>query len=150
MPIGPGSGTSRCRDRSGSEVGFRNDYPVRYGECDRQGVVFNSWYQSYMDDTVDVWLRRFDPRFEDRGWELMVKRTEITWHSAAVAGEVFSVIVEVSRWGNTSFDVAVVGRVAQRRCIDGAMTYVVVDTVSHQPVPVPDALRAHLQPPRLW
>ena len=61
-------------------MGFSIDYTVRYGECDRQGVVFNSHYQAYLDDAVDVWLRRLDPEFEQRGWELMVKKATIEWH----------------------------------------------------------------------
>ena len=126
-------------------MAFANRYPVRYGECDRQGVVFNAWYQAYLDDAVDVWLRRLDPRFEDRGWELMLKKTEIVWHAAAGIGEVFTVTAEVSRWGTTSFDVAFEGRVQERHCVDGSFTYVVVDTAAHRPVPVPDELRSHLE-----
>ncbi|MFQ5556903.1 MAG: acyl-CoA thioesterase [Acidimicrobiales bacterium] len=122
---------------------FRNEYRVRYAECDRQGVVFNAWYQTYMDDTVDVWVRELDPAFESRGWELMVKRSEILWHDAAVLGEVFALECEVSRWGNTSFDVSFRGTVGQRHCIDGTLVYVVVDRDA-RPVPVPDELRDHL------
>ena len=31
--------------------------PVRYGECDQQGVVFNAHYMAYCDDASDRWLR---------------------------------------------------------------------------------------------
>ena len=35
--------------------------PVRYGECDQQGVVFNAHYLAYVDDALDQWLRVLFP-----------------------------------------------------------------------------------------
>jgi acyl-CoA thioester hydrolase len=125
-------------------MGFSNDYRIRYSECDQQGVVFNSWYVMFMDDAVDVWLRELDRDFESRGWEVMVKRSEIVWHDSARHNEVLTLACEVSRWGNTSLDVSISGSVGERHCFDGKMVYVVVDTSERSPVPIPDDLRSHL------
>jgi len=127
-------------------MAWLTEYRVRYAECDQQGVVFNAWYQTYMDDAVDCWLREFDPKFERLGWELMVKATSIVWHSPAAFGDSLALSLEVSRWGNTSFDVSVVGLVGDRHVFDGKLTYVVVDSTTHRPTPVPAELKNHLGP----
>ena len=126
-------------------MGFSNDYRIRYSECDQQGVVFNSWYLMFMDDTVDVWLRDLDMDFESRGWEVMVKRSEIVWHDSARHNETLTLHCEVTRWGSTSLDISVRGAVARRHCFDATMVYVVVDTADHRPLQIPDDLREHLQ-----
>lgn len=117
---------------------------VRYAECDQQGVVFNAWYQTFMDDAFDCWLRDLDPKFERFGWEVMVKATKIVWHSSAVFGETFDLELEVSRWGNTSFDVSVTGSVEDRQVFDGLLTYVTVSTEQARPTAVPAELVSHL------
>lgn len=126
-------------------MGFSNDYRIRYSECDQQGVVFNSWYLMFMDDSVDVWLRNLDMEFESRGWEVMVKRSEIVWHDSARHNETLTLDCEVTRWGTTSLDVSIRGAVGRRHCFDATMVYVVVDTTDHRPLPIPDDLRAHLR-----
>ena len=120
------------------------DYRIRYLECDQQGVVFNAWYQAYMDDAVDCWLRELDPWFEQRGWEVMVKASRIVWESPARFGDVLTLDLAVGRWGTTSLDVVVVGAVGERAVFDGTITYVVVDREEQRPRSIPDDLRAHL------
>jgi len=125
-------------------VVWSTEYRVRYVECDQQGVVFNAWYQTYMDDAVDCWMREYDPKFERFGWELMVKASNIVWHSPAGLGDTLALDLEVSRWGNTSFEMSVVGSVGDRHVFDGKLTYVTVDHTEHRPIPVPDELKSHL------
>lgn len=131
------------------------DYRIRYGECDQQGVVFNAHYMAYVDDAVDCWIRSLDARFETTfGWEVTVKRTDITWHSPARFGDTLTLDLSVSRWGGTSFDVTVEGlvaanhvpanHVADRPVFSAVTTYVVVDHEHFRPLAIPDSLRAHL------
>ena len=35
---------------------YRHTIRVRYGEVDKQGVVFNAHYMAYMDDAMETWL----------------------------------------------------------------------------------------------
>ncbi len=122
------------------------DYRIRYGECDQQGIVFNAHYMAFIDDAVDCWVRAMDSRFETvLGWEVMVKRSEITWHGPARFGDTLTLDLSVSRWGTTSFDVSIVGHVDERPVIDAVTTYVVVDHTEFRPTPIPDVLRAHLE-----
>ena len=62
---------------------------------------------------------------------------------SARVGDVLTLDLEVTRWGNTSFDVGFAGTVGERHCIDATMVYVVVDTDEHRPVPAPSELRDH-------
>jgi len=121
------------------------DYRIRYGECDQQGIVFNAHYMAYIDDAVDCWIRGLDADFEATlGWEVTVKRSEITWAGPARFGETLTLDLSVGRWGNTSFDVLTAGHVAGRPVIESVTTYVVVDHAEFRPIAVPDELRVHL------
>lgn len=55
---------------------FRYEIPVRWVECDAQGVVFKCHYLAYCDDVVDEFLRRA-VRGESN-FELMVKSAILT------------------------------------------------------------------------
>ena len=123
----------------------RFDYRVRYGECDQQGIVFNAHYMAFIDDAVDCWLRDLHPRFEDEfGWEITVKRAELTWDGPTRFGETLSLDLSVDRWGTTSFDVSTSGHVEGRPVIHAVSTYVVVDHARFRPVEIPRVLRSHL------
>lgn len=120
------------------------DYRIRYGECDQQGIVFNAHYMAFIDDAVDCWVRELDPAFESaHGWEITVKRSEITWSGPARFGETLTLDLSVGRWGTTSFDVAAIGHVGGRDVCRSTTTYVVVDG-DFRPIEIPDALRSHL------
>ena len=80
----------------------------------------------------------------DRGWEVVVKRTEITWHAPARFGDTLALDLAVGRWGGTSFDVAATGRVGERTVLTATTTYVVVDHETFRPVEIPGELQAHL------
>lgn len=121
------------------------DYRIRYGECDQQGIVFNAHYMAFIDDAVDCWVRAIDADFEENlGWEVTVKRSEITWAGPARFGETLTLDLSVGRWGNTSFDVVAVGHVLGRPVIESVTTYVVVDHVEFRPLAISNELRAHL------
>jgi acyl-CoA thioester hydrolase len=110
-----------------------------------QGVVYNAHYLTFVDDAFDQWLRALDPDFETAlGWEVMLKRAEITWHAPARFNDVIDIDAEVSRWGNTSLDVSFVGAVSDTDVFEATVTYVTVDHEELRPVFVPDDLRAHL------
>ncbi|MGI9624641.1 MAG: acyl-CoA thioesterase [Acidimicrobiales bacterium] len=108
-------------------------------------MVYNAHYLTFVDDAFDCWLRELNPTFETAlGWEVMVKRAEITWSGPARFGNTIEIGCAVSRWGNTSFDVAFSGAVGDDEVFESSLTYVVVDHEDFRPMPVPDALRSHL------
>ena len=117
---------------------------VRYGEVDRQGVVFNAHYLAYLDDVSDSWLRTLDADFESTGWELMLRRADLTWHGPAGVHDELVVTAEVARWGTTSFDMAFDVRVEDRVVLTATVYYVGVSVGDHEPMVPPQAIRAHL------
>jgi acyl-CoA thioester hydrolase len=115
---------------------------VRYSEVDVQRVVFNAHYLAYCDDAADLWFRSLGADLEHQGWDVMVKRAEVTWHGAARVHDELAIAVQVSRWGTSSFDVAFVGTVEGAPVFDAVLTYVAVGTGTTSTVPVPEDFRA--------
>ena len=123
---------------------YSQDIRIRYGEVDAQGVGFNAHYLAYLDDVSDTWLRSLDGDFEETGWEIMLRRADLTWHGPAGLGELLTVTAEVVRWGTTSFDVAFEALVGERLVLTATVYYVGVSVGDHAPIPPPPAIRAHL------
>jgi acyl-CoA thioester hydrolase len=112
---------------------------IPYGDCDQQGVVFNAKYLAYVDDCVDVWFADVDGYLAT--WEAMVKKATVEWSSPARYRDVLECTPSVSRWGRTSFDIVVDGRVGDRHVFTAALVYVAVSSGTHEPMPVPDDVR---------
>jgi acyl-CoA thioester hydrolase len=130
---------------------FRHQLRVRYGEVDMQEVVFNAHYLTYVDEAFDAWFRAvLGEQYTDAdgGFDMVVKRAELTWHGSATFGDVLAIDVAVRRWGNTSFDVAYQGAVGEQPVFEAVLTYVTVRPgeggSGPRPVPVPDHVRAAL------
>jgi len=117
---------------------------IRYGECDMQKVVFNANYLAYVDDAVDTWFRAVLGDIEDIGFDFMVKKCTIEWQSAGRFGETLQLMPRVARWGNTSFDVEVVGTAGERPVFTALLLYVSTTPGDAVPVRVPDHVRAAL------
>ena len=128
----------------------RHRVRVRYGDCDMQKVVFNANYLAYIDDATDTWMRAELGPFESTGFDFMVKKITIEWQSAARFGEVLDLDVEVSRWGTSSFDVRVTGRVGERPVLTATLVYVSTVPGEATSRPVPGEVRMALggPPPR--
>ncbi len=125
-------------------MGFHHQVQVRYGEVDRQGVVFNAHYLAWIDDAMDRWMRMLDADFESSGWDYMVRHAELDWLDGATVGDTVDLAAEVARWGRTSFVVRVVATVGERRVMEAEMTYVGVEAGTTRPAPPPAEVRAHL------
>jgi acyl-CoA thioester hydrolase len=128
-------------------VTYRHPVRIRYGECDMQKVVFNANYLAYIDDATDTWFREALGGFESTGFDFMVKKVTVEWQSAARFGEVLELEVGIARWGTTSFDIGVVGRVGERAVLAATLVYVSTVPGSPTPRPVPPDVRAALGGP---
>jgi acyl-CoA thioester hydrolase len=117
--------------------------PVRYSECDQQGVVFNAHYLAYADEAVPHVLAQKGISYGEllaRGLDTSVVATELQWSSPARWGDVVDVDGDVERVGRTSFVVSFTISVAERACCRVRTTYVLTD-LERTPVPVPDDVR---------
>lgn len=135
-------------------MGYSQQIRVRYGECDMQRVVFNPNYFVYCDDVMDCWTRvaladelaaaGTTTDLHAVGFDFMLKKIELTWTSPVRFGDTIDATAEVVRWGNSSFDVAIVGAVAGDTRFEALITYVSIDPVSQRPAPVPAVVREAL------
>ena len=120
--------------------------PVRYVECDQQGVVFNAHYLVWTDEAVNTWWVSRGVRWEElgaRGIEYFVVASSLQWRSSARWGDTVAVDADLESLGRTSLAVRYVVRVGERVCCEVRTTYVcAVDGAS---TPWPDEVRALLE-----
>jgi acyl-CoA thioester hydrolase len=114
---------------------------VRYNECDVQGVVFNANYLVYVDETLERWIA---DTLGEGVIDMMVKKASVEWHSPARHGDVIDLQPRISRWGNTSYELTVTGRIGDRLVFTATMVYINVIPGTANPAPVPEHVRAAL------
>lgn len=114
--------------------------PVRYGECDQQGVAFNAHYLAWADEAMTAWAGTAYDELLEIGLDTHVKASALTWTSPARWGETVTADVRCSRVGRTSFTLEIDLRVDTRECCAVQTTYVVVDG-DGSPAGIPADLR---------
>lgn len=125
---------------------FTHSIPVRYGEVDQQGVVFNAHYLAYIDDTFERWTQSFGFDPDALGWDMMLKTVTIEWHGPAHNRETIDFGVAVTRWGSSSFEITSVAHVDDRPVITATVLYVSVVLGENTPMRTPDEVRAAFGP----
>jgi acyl-CoA thioester hydrolase len=119
--------------------------PVRYVECDQQGVVFNAHYLTWADEASNGWWASLGHEWDDlvaRGVDPVVKASSLEWTSSARWGDTVAVDAETEKVGRTSVTVRFTVRVGERVCCVVRNTYVSV--ADGRPQPWPDDVRARL------
>jgi acyl-CoA thioester hydrolase len=119
--------------------------PVRFVECDQQGIVFNAHYLVWADEAVNTWWADLGVRWSELyelGVEYVVVASALEWRSSARYGDVVEVDAELERLGRTSLTVRFAIRVGTRVCCEVRTTYVC--TAAGTPTPWPDDVRALL------
>ena len=117
--------------------------PVRFVECDQQGIVFNAHYLVWADEAVNSWWagRGVDwPTFTARGVEYLVVASSLEWRSSARYGDTVAVDADVEKLGRTSLTLRFVIRVGERECCEVRTTYVC--TAGGTSSPWPEEIRA--------
>jgi acyl-CoA thioester hydrolase len=125
-------------------MAYRHPVRIRYGECDMQRVVFNAHYFAYLDDAVLCWMAATVGDIEEAGFDYMVKKMTVEWHSPARYGDPLVLDCAVTRWGRTSFDVLVEASAEERPVLTAHVVYVSTTPGEAKPVPVPEHVRAAL------
>jgi acyl-CoA thioester hydrolase len=116
--------------------------PVRFVECDQQGIVFNAHYLVWADEAVNTWWadRGVDwPALTAQGLEYLVVASALEWRSSARYGDTVTVDADLEKLGRTSLTLRFVVRVGERLCCTVRTTYVC--TVDGEPGPWPDDVR---------
>jgi acyl-CoA thioester hydrolase len=119
--------------------------PVRYVECDQQGVVFNAHYLTWADEASSAWWAATGLPWQSLtagGAEPVVKASTLEWSSSARWGDTVVVDADTEKVGRTSVTVRFTVRVDARVCCVVRNTYVwLTDGGS---APWPDDVRAKL------
>jgi acyl-CoA thioester hydrolase len=119
--------------------------PVRYVECDQQGVVFNGHYLTWADEASTSWWESIGLPWSQvarESGEPFVKASTLEWSSSARWGDTVTVDAETEKVGRTSVTVRLTVRVGERVCCVVRNTYVwVADGAA---APWPDDIRAGL------
>ena len=118
--------------------------PVRFVECDQQGVVFNAHYLTWTDEAVNAWWTDRGLPWQalvERGLEYFVKASALDWVAAARYGDTVAVDVEVAALGRSSLTLDFTVRVGERVCCTVRTTYVAVTAADGIPTPWPDDVR---------
>ena len=121
--------------------------PVRFVECDQQGIAFNAHYLTWTDEAVNAWWEAGGLPFgalEAWGLDYQVKASSLDWVSPARYGDTVTVDVELEGLGRTSLTLVFAVRVGDRLCCTVRTTYVAV--AGGSPVPWPDEVRGRLLP----
>jgi acyl-CoA thioester hydrolase len=116
--------------------------PVRFVECDQQGVVFNAHYLVWADEAVNTWWadRGVDwPALIARGLDYFVVASAQQWRASARWGDVVDVDAELAELGRSSATVRFVVRVGERVCCEIRTTYVC--TLDGRSTPWPEEVR---------
>ncbi|MCW2580876.1 MAG: putative thioesterase [Blastococcus sp.] len=119
--------------------------PVRFVECDQQGIVFNAHYLVWADEAANTWMDSRGVDWADlnaRGLEYVVVASSLEWRSSARWGDTVEVDAEREKLGRTSVTVRFRIRVAERQCCVVRTTYVC--TSDGAPTPWPDDVRNQL------
>jgi Predicted thioesterase len=119
--------------------------PVRFVECDQQGVVFNAHYLVWADEASMLWWASLGLPWEEIAARAdpVVKASALEWSSPARWGDTVAVDVAAERLGRTSVAVRFTVRVGERVCCVVRTTY--VGTSGGTPTPWPDDVRARLE-----
>jgi acyl-CoA thioester hydrolase len=117
--------------------------PVRFVECDQQGIVFNAHYLVWADEAVNTWWagRGVDwAEVNARGIDYVVVASTLEWRSSARYGDTVEVDADVEKLGRTSLTLRFVIRVGERECCQVRTTYVC--TTGGTSSPWPEEIRA--------
>jgi acyl-CoA thioester hydrolase len=119
--------------------------PVRFVECDQQGVVFNAHYLVWADEASSLWWASLGLSWDEIAAQAdpVVKASSLEWSSPARWGDTVEVDAAAERLGRTSVTVRFTVRVGERVCCVVRTTY--VGTAGGAPTPWPDDVRARLE-----
>jgi acyl-CoA thioester hydrolase len=119
--------------------------PVRFVECDQQGIVFNAHYLVWADEAVNTWWAERGVSWAElnaRHLDYVVVASALEWRSSARWGDTVEVDADLEKLGRTSATVRFTIRVGERECCVVRTTYVC--TTDGTSAPWPDDVRMRL------
>lgn len=133
---------------------FEHSLAVRFHEVDPAGIVFFGRIFGYAHDAYEAWIREIGFPLEvpiaERGYALPLARAEADFHKPIGAGARLHVLLEVAAIGTASFTVRarILGADGEPRATVET-THVCVDPAQGRSRPIPEGLRAAIEPYRV-
>ncbi len=122
---------------------------ARYGECDMQGVVFNAHYLAYCDENMtELWRVALGGYVNmlDHGVDMVVAEAQLRFHAGAAFDQELTLEVGVRKMGTTSLLTRHRIHHGEKLLVTGELRHVMVDRATLQKTPIPDWIRAGLEP----
>ena len=124
---------------------FRHKLRVRYGEVDQQGVVYNSHYLTYVDETLEHWLLPVRRIRRELGWDMMLKKVELEWQGSLGHPDELSVSAQPVHFGSSSWGVRYTGTCDGREIFTADVLYISIVAGENRAMPTPEPIRRHLE-----
>jgi len=129
---------------------FRHRIRVRYSECDLQGVVFNANYLTYLDDAMtELFRTALDGGYRamvEAGVDMVVAESSLRYLAPARFDDEIEIEATVTRLGTTGMTTAM--RIMRGGAVltEAELRHVFVRAGEGGKAPIPDAVRAALEP----
>jgi acyl-CoA thioester hydrolase len=130
---------------------FSHRIRVRYAECDQQGVVFNAHYYAYFDLLItELWrdaMGSYDAMLQ-QGVDMSVVESRARFIASARFDDELDLNAEIARLGNTAMSthIEIVRARDQEKLVEGEIHHVFIDRAAYTKTPIPDNIRAALEP----
>lgn len=129
---------------------LRHRLRVRYSDCDPQGVLFNANYLTYFDIAMtELWREAIGPyeqAMAHHGVDMVVAEARVGYRAAVRFDEEVDVVARVLKLGTTSMSTRFAIEREDGPAAEGEMRHVFVRLGTGEKTPIPEAVRAALQP----
>jgi acyl-CoA thioester hydrolase len=128
---------------------FTHTLRVRYGECDVQGVVFNANWLAYFDVVITELWRGLIGGYAgmvEEGADMMVAEAGIRFRGPARFDDLVEFRLTVASLSSTAMSTRIEAWVGDALAVEGTMRHVFVEPGTTTKRPIPDHIRALLEP----
>jgi acyl-CoA thioester hydrolase len=128
---------------------FRHTLRVRYSECDPQGVVFNGNYVAYFDVVMtELWRNALGSYQEmvEAGTDMVVAEINVRFLAPARFDDEIDFQAWLTRLGETAMSTRIDGTARGEQVVAGELRHVFIDPATKSKRPMPDDVRAALEP----
>ncbi|HMU25929.1 MAG TPA: thioesterase family protein [Solirubrobacterales bacterium] len=121
---------------------------VRYNECDRVGIVFNSNYLVYTDVAVtEFWREHLGgySEFNEIGLDMVLAEANLRFRQPLEFDDEFDIRVSVGGMTARSMTIEFEFTRSGEAIAEIEISYVCVSSTEHTPQPIPDSIRTVLE-----
>ena len=128
---------------------FSHRLRVRYAECDQQNVVFNSHYVAWFDVLLTELWREVPGGYAgmmETGTDMVVAEVNVRYLDGARFDDEIELRANVTRLGTTGMTTRIEVLRDEQLLAEGQLRHVFIDLATKAKTPIPDAVRAALEP----